>query len=185
MRGTIWVDAQVASAWSTSVSRDGGRTWSSESQACQPTGCGLDYTLTPGLDGSTAFRVRLNNDAGEVAILRSVDAGRTWQRHAVTGAPANDPYGGQAAGIVAPDGSLIVVRFPGAGTGLEAWILGPDDTAPRAVRPSGLPDDLGGAVASALSGNADTGYLLRGSGSTVYRSLDGLRWWPLQVEAPA
>ena len=68
---------------------------------------------------------------------------------------------------------------------LGVIVLGPDDTAPRSVRLSGLPDDLGGALASALSGNADTGYLLRGSGSTVYRSLDGLRWWPLRVEAPA
>jgi hypothetical protein len=182
-RGAIWVDTQELSAWSTSVSRDGGRTWSTESQPCQPAGCGLDYTLTPGLDDSTVFRVRLANGTGEVVTLRSIDAGRTWQRYAVAGAPANGPSGGQAAGIVAPDGSLIVVHFPGAGTDLEAWILGPDDTAPRAVRLSGLPQRLGGTLASTLSGNADTGYLLTGSGSTVYRSLDGLTWWPLRVEA--
>jgi hypothetical protein len=53
------------------------------------------------------------------------------------------------------------------------------------VRPSGLPERLGGTLASALSGNADTGYLLTGSGSTVYRSLDGLTWWPLHVRASA
>ena len=185
VRATIWVDTQDESAWSTSVSRDGGRTWSTESQPCQPAGCGAGYTLTPGLDDSTVFRVRLNNDAGEVVILRSLDAGRTWQRYAVTGSPAKGPSGGQAAGIVAPDGSLIVAHFPGVGTDLETWILGPGDTAPRAVRPSGLPERLGGTLASALSGNADTGYLLRGSGSTVYRSLDGLTWWPLHVRASA
>lgn len=182
-RGTIWVDPQVLSALSTSVSRDGGRTWSTESQTCQPAGCGLDYTLTPGLDGSTVFRVRLANPTGEVAFLRSVDSGRTWQRFAVTGAPATSSYGGQAAGIVAPDGSLIVAHFGGAGTDLETWILGPGDTAPRTVQLTGLPEHLGGTLASALSGNADTGYLLKGAGYTVYRSLDGLTWWPLLVEA--
>jgi hypothetical protein len=185
VRGTIWVDPQDLSAWSTSVSRDGGRTWSTESQPCQPAGCGLDYTLTPGIDDSTVFRVRLNNDGGEVVILRSVDAGRTWQRYAVSGAPAKDAPGGQAAGIVAPDGSLIVAHFPGAGTALETWILGPRDTTPRAVRLAGLPERLGGTLSSALKGNPDTGYLLTGSGSTVYRSLDGLIWWPLHVEASA
>jgi hypothetical protein len=183
--GTIWVDTQDLSAWSTSVSRDGGRTWHTESQPCQPASCGLDYTLTPGPDDSTVFRVRLQNAAGEVVILRSVNAGRTWQRYAVTGTPATGPYGGQAAGIVAPDGSLIVAHFPGVGTDIETWVLGPGDTAPRAVRVSGLPPHLGGTLASALSGNADTGYLLTGSGSTVYRSLDGLTWWPLSVRASA
>jgi hypothetical protein len=185
VRGTIWVDTQDVSALSASVSRDGGRTWSTESQPCQPAGCGLDSTLTPGLDDSTVFRVRLANPAGEVVFLRSFDAGRTWQRFAVTGAPATSSYGGQAAGIVAPDGSLIVAHFAGVGTDLETWILGPGDTAPRAVRLTGLPEHLGGTPASALTGNADTGYLLKGSGFTVYRSLDGLTWWPLLVEASA
>jgi hypothetical protein len=185
VRGRIWVDTQESSAWSTSVSRDGGRTWSTESQPCQPAGCGLGYTLTPGLDDSTAFRVRLANPAGEVVFLRSVDAGRTWQRFAVTGAPATSEYGGQAAGIVAPDGSLIVAHFGGAGTDLETWILGPGDHAPRAVQLTGLPEHLSVTMASALSGNADTGYLLKGPGYTVYRSLDGLSWWPLLVEASA
>jgi hypothetical protein len=185
VRGAIWVDTQAVSAWSTSVSRDGGRTWSTESQPCQPAGCGLDYRLTPGLDDATAFRVRLANPTGEVVFLRSVDAGRTWQRFAVTGGPATSSYGGQAAGIVAPDGSLIVAHFGGAGTDLETWILGPGDTAPRAVRLTGLPEHLSTTMASALSGNADTGYLLKGPGYTVYRSLDGLTWWPLLVEASA
>jgi hypothetical protein len=178
------VDTQESSAWSTSVSPDGGRTWSTESQPCQPAGCGFDYTLTPGLDDSTAFRIRLANPTGEVVFLRSVDAGRTWQRFAVTGAPATSS-GGQAAGIVAPDGSLIVAHFAGAGTDLETWILGPGDAAPRSVQLTGLPAHLSASMASALSGNADTGYLLPGPGYTVYRSLDGLTWWPLLVEASA
>jgi hypothetical protein len=78
-----------------------------------------------------------------------------------------------------------VARFAGGGTDLETWILGPGDTAPRAVRLTGLPEHLGGTFASVLSGNADTGYLLKGRGYSVYRSLDGLTWWPLLVQASA
>jgi hypothetical protein len=53
------------------------------------------------------------------------------------------------------------------------------------VQLTGLPAHLSATMASALSGNADTGYLLAGPGYTVYRSLDGLTWWPLLVEASA
>jgi hypothetical protein len=38
-------------------------------------------------------------------------------------------------------------------------------------------------MASALCGNADTGYLIKGPGYTVYRALDGLVWRSLLVQA--
>lgn len=130
------------------------------------------------------YRVRLANSDGEVAVLRSADAGRTWQRFTIAGAPPTHEYGGQATGIVAPDGRLIVVRFVGPNSAPETWILGPSDTQPQPVTLNGLPPQLSGTFASALTGNADAGYLLaEPSGDTVYRSLDGLTWWAVQVRA--
>jgi hypothetical protein len=55
---------------------------------------------------------------------------------------------------------------------------------PRVEHLNGLPHHTGATQASSLTGNADIGYLLRTDpGDTVYRSLDGLTWWPVKVRA--
>jgi hypothetical protein len=185
VRGSIWLDRRNAGRESTTVTRDGGRNWSTASPAC--TDC--NGRLVPGLDGTTVYRIPYGNLTSGTVIRRSTNAGVTWQSFPVTGppTPAANPAGtgptpdsyGTAAGIVAPDGTLITVRFASDGA-VEAWTLAPAQTQPQAARLTGLPDHIGRNSSNELTGNADTGYLLwPRTGSTLYRSLDGRTWLPV------
>jgi len=174
----IWLDGPGGDKLETTVSRDGGHSWSTQSQACA-TDC--EYRLTPGLDGTTVYRVRFANTTSTTEIRRSTDSGKTWQSFSPAGSSASVPSPG-TTGIVAPDGSFIVARFNAAGAAPEAWALAPTDPQPRPVRLAGLPDHIGFTEASGLTGSPDAGYLLKPvEGDVVYRSLDGLTWWPLPI----
>jgi hypothetical protein len=183
VRGVVWIDSSGSSTQQTTVSRDGGNTWSTKSEACVAADCG-GYPLKPGLDGSTVYRVRFHDPGGETVVRRSTDAGATWRSFTVTGAAAVDAYGGTATGLVAPDGSLIVIRLVGSGVPPECWILRPGDSQLRPAQLTGLPDHIGAVLANSITGNADTGYLIHPEqGDTAYRSLDGLAWRPMVILA--
>jgi hypothetical protein len=175
----IWLDGG-GGARRTTVSRDGGHTWRTESQPC-PGAC--DESLVVGTDGTTVYRVRLVDGDGDV-IASSTDSGATWTSFGLSGAPtpAGADPSGQLAGIVTPGGTLVVLRFAADGGVPQAWTLGPQDTQAYPAQLVGLPVELAPTLASGLGGAPDIGYLIKPTqGETVYRSLDGLTWRAVPV----
>ncbi|HET7483295.1 MAG TPA: hypothetical protein VFK89_10580, partial [Actinomycetota bacterium] len=97
---TIYVQAWPANASVTQlvfVSRDGGNTWDDLSAAEPALGAGEgELVIAPG-DPRTVYAVRTALLAGTVSLLRSGDAGATWESVAAPGAPQVTPQRGSLA----------------------------------------------------------------------------------------
>ncbi|MEV4518035.1 sialidase family protein [Dactylosporangium sp. NPDC049525] len=173
----LWVSGYVQQSNRTgvSVSRDGGRTWSThvfgKDEPDYPQDINNQQVRIATVDGTTAYAVVsvvTNNGQNRLLVYRTGDGGQTWQR-ADPGRTLPWLQHGDSS-FVAADGTHLVqtvVSNPGA------WYAGTTGAYTKPAPVTGLDgiDDLRQPVQTVAAG----AYLLYDR-SAVYVSPDGLHW---------
>lgn len=178
----IWVAGYVqqANRSGVSVSRDGGRTWSThvfgQGEADYPKDINNQFAGFATVDGTTAYAVVTavtNNNQNRTLIYHTTDGGATWQRadpeHTVPWVQHGD------ASYLAADGTHVMQ------TSIEnpaEWYAGTTGAYTKPAPMTGLEaiDDMRQPVQT-----AGPGAYLTYDRAAVYTSADGLHWTRLPV----